>query len=181
MTALLPSDDEVRAAATALADISNGGRPLQPWMIDTRINEAHAALIAVWNCRPAPVGGAEVRKLLLWAADSFDAHANAADHPEEVDAYRQCAKMYRDVLDRMANATATTAPSREDVARDACRAFVEAFSRSLDDDFGFWSSAVANEVRAKLYSPWAKANAEIVCNPHVAYGWGAWPNQEPRP
>jgi hypothetical protein len=46
-----------------------------------------------------------------------------------------------------------------------CRAFVAAFAASLDADFGFWSSPTAMAVRQKLYSPWAKANAEIVFNP----------------
>jgi hypothetical protein len=48
----------------------------------------------------------------------------------------------------------------------ATKAFIEAFGKSLDDDFGFWSSPTSDAVRSKLYGLWAKANAEVLIPLH---------------
>lgn len=47
--------------------------------------------------RPLEQAVKEAHKLLLWAADSFEAHAKTADAPDEIDGCFGSAEMYREV------------------------------------------------------------------------------------
>lgn len=71
----------------------------------------------------------------------------------------------RDSFERQYDFDTNDLRSRLQAAESALREImplVEAVGRSLDQDFGFWSSSTANDVRAAIYRPWRDASTALM-------------------